>query len=515
MVWGRGPCPRDTVRMWRRRRRRGQRRAAAKRSTRPGDRGCRRRSGERHVDQFVVGVFSFAEQRGCRRHGSQRTGRQFHCFSDGQVKQGLTLSNVSLIIAKLVPGSNGNIDVWQSYSYRTEATMGSNAVGSGPGGTPVLATAIQATTDPKPAAQANQLVYNADGYYTYTFSTNITDPTKTNGVVFEPGMTHRVVIQLSYVNAAGQTVLVNPYFDVTFDANGRSVAVTDPSKTRVMANVASCNGCHDRLALHGGGRVDTQYCVMCHNPGTTDANSGNVLTMQTMVHKIHAGRLLADPSNAAIGGEHYTIWGYQSSKHDYSEVGFPQDLRNCTVCHTGANPQTPQGDNWKTRTSKESCLTCHVSGTGSSFDITHTDFALVIVGPTGKPVDIPNQNCAERHRAGTSVSPERVHWNQNEEDAAKYKVNIESATFDSAGRKVTVKYSLNDTTNNNAAWNLVTSDCTGSGPTLACSSSTRFGNLRFYLAYQNMVGQPTTVTEFTAYNNGGSGAKRVPVQGHE
>jgi phosphomannomutase len=31
---------------------------------------------------------------------------------------------------------------------------------------------------------------------------------------------------------------------------------------------------------------------MCHNPGTTDANSGNVLTMQTMTHKIHAGRLL-------------------------------------------------------------------------------------------------------------------------------------------------------------------------------------------------------------------------------
>ena len=61
----------------------------------------------------------------------------------------------------------------------------------GPGGTPVLASAMQATTDPKPTSQANQLVYNADGYYTYTFSTNITDPAKTNGVVFEPDRTHR------------------------------------------------------------------------------------------------------------------------------------------------------------------------------------------------------------------------------------------------------------------------------------------------------------------------------------
>lgn len=435
----------------------------------------------------------------------------FTVFSDGAVKQGLTLSNVSFAIAKLVPGTNGEIDQWQSYVVRTETTTGSNAVGSGPGGTPVLPSAIQASTDPKPTGQANQLVFNPNGYYTYTFSTDITDPSKTNGVVFEPNRTHRIAIQLSYTNATGATVLVNPYFDVTFDASGKSVAVTDPNQTRVMADVSSCNACHEKLALHGGGRVDTQFCVMCHNPGTTDANSGNVLTMQTMVHKIHSGRLLA--SQIAKGGEDYVIWGYRSEKHDYAEVGFPQDLRNCTVCHTGANPKTPQGDNWKSRPSKESCLTCHASGAGSDFVNDHTDFALVIVGPSGKPADIPNANCAECHRVGTSVSPERVHFNQNEDTSAKYKVNIESATFDAGARKVTVKYSLTDPTNGNAAYNLVTPDCTGSGPSVSCSSSTRFGNLRFYLAYQNMVGQPTATTEFTAYNNGGSGANQYFYKG--
>jgi len=225
-----------------------------------------------------------------------------------------------------------------------------------------------------------------------------------------------------------------------------------------------------------------------------------------MTHKIHAGRLLAsiDP---AIGGEHYTIWGFQSSKHDYSEVGFPQDLRNCTVCHSGANPKTPQGDNWKTRASKESCFTCHVTGTGSNFDITHTDFALAILGAAGKPTDIPNLNCAECHRAGTSVSPERVHWNQNEENAAKYKVNIESATFDSAGRKVTVKYSLIDPTDGNKPYRLLVdpAECSlNTDGTIKDCNNARFGNLKFYLAYQNMVGQPTQVTEFSAYNNGGN-----------
>jgi OmcA/MtrC family decaheme c-type cytochrome len=48
---------------------------------------------------------------------------------------------------------------------------------------------------------------------------------------------------------------------------------------------------------------------------------------------------------------------------------------------------------------------------------------------------------------------------------------------------------------------------------LTCSSSTRFGNLRFYLEYQNLVGQPTGVTEFTAYNNGGSGANAYMYKG--
>ena len=391
----------------------------------------------------------------------------------------------SFAIAKLVPGTNGEIDQWVSYVNRTETAT----PGVGPGGTPVLASARQATTDPKPASQANQLVFNAEGYYTYTFSTNITDPAQTLGATFEPNRTHRIAIQLSYVNAAGETVRVNPYFDVTFDANGRSVQVTDPNKTRVMADVSSCNGCHDRLAIHGGGRVDVQFCVMCHNPGTTDANSGNVLTMQTMTHKIHAGRLLA------AGGEPYVIWGFRDSKSDFSRVGFPQDLRNCTVCHTAANPATPQGDNWKSRASKESCLTCHANKPGSGWYASHTEIASLLRPPVANPLDISNAQCIGCHGQGLTFGPDRVHWNQNEENAAKYKVNIDSALYDPATRKVSVRYSVSDPTNGNAKYNLVTPDCTYPAPNVCTpptgTNNTRFGNLRLYVAYQNLVGQPT------------------------
>ncbi|MEZ0308052.1 MAG: OmcA/MtrC family decaheme c-type cytochrome [Ramlibacter sp.] len=421
----------------------------------------------------------------------------FTVFSDGAVKQGIVLADLSFAIVKLVPGTNGNPDEWVNYISKTETAT----PGVGPGGNPALASAKQATTDGKqsdPALAAAQLVYNSDGYYTYTFKTDLTDPTKTSGVVFEPGRTHRVAIQLKYKNASGEEQLVNPYYDISFDSANKSVAVTDPSKTRKMTDVSSCNSCHEKLALHGGGRVDTQFCVMCHNPGTTDANSGNVLTLATMAHKIHSGRLLKTNLDNGMGGEDYTIWGYNNSKHSYAEVGFPQDLRNCTKCHTGANPATPQGDNWKTKPSRESCLTCHANKTGSTWDTSHKTFS-----GTGSSASLTNAQCAGCHSPSANISPERVHWNQNEENAALYKMNIESATYDATTRKVTVKYFLSNPTANNATYNLVTSECTA-GP--VCANTTKFGNLRFYLAYQNMVGQNTATTEFTAYNNGGSAA---------
>src|SRR5674476_1242267 len=365
----------------------------------------------------------------------------FAVFSDGKVKADLKITDVSFAIAKLVPGSNGDPDQWVNYIYRTEtATAG---VGPGLPPAPVLARALQATTDAKQtdaALLAAQLVYNADGYYTYTFKTDIKDVAQTNGVIFEPTRTHRVAIQLSYKNAAGVTVLVNPYFDFTIDANGKSVAVTDPAKTRKMTDVASCNGCHQKLALHGGGRVDTQFCVMCHNPGTTDANSGNVLNFATKVHKIHAGKRLM------AAGQDYTIWGYQDSKNSYADVGFPQDLRNCAVCHSGANPKTPQGDNWKTRPSKEACLTCHVSNVGSTWETLHKVVAGMRYGSTAQATALKNSDCADCHKVGSTISPERVHFNQVEVNAAKYKMNIEGVTFndtaDHKGRSVTVKYCL-------------------------------------------------------------------------
>jgi OmcA/MtrC family decaheme c-type cytochrome len=465
----------------------------------------------------------------------------FTVFSGGAVVQNIKLlstapNKASFAIAKLVPPANGNPHQWVNYVSRIKTTT---ATSTGPAGQPpAMASAVQGTTDPYYAdatALAGQLVYNADGYYTYSFQANIKDPAwtakvgsttyKTNGVVFEPNSTHRIAIQLQYTDASGTVIKVNPYFDVTFDSSGNSVAVTDPTKTFKMTDVSSCNGCHEKLALHGGGRVDTQFCVMCHNPGTTDPVSGNVVTLSTMVHSIHSGKLLAAPTT--VGGVDYYI-----GKDDYAEVGFPQDLRNCARCHSAANTATPQGDNWKKVVSKEACLTCHANNAGSDWDTSHTVFAqsAQVTGtanPAAKAKDLTNAQCATCHAAvvtpgkANPLASESVHWNQNEENAAKYKMNIESVTYSGSTpgttSTVTVQYYLADPTNNNAAYDLQTSDngtaCTGSGATLSCGSSTKFGNLRFYLAYQNMKGQSTAVTEWSSYNNGGSGANAYAYKG--
>ncbi|MBK6852511.1 MAG: OmcA/MtrC family decaheme c-type cytochrome [Burkholderiales bacterium] len=441
----------------------------------------------------------------------------FTVISDGAVKSNLTFADVRVAIAKLVPGTDGNPDQWVNYVYATRAaavasatrkdsaavaaTLGASA--AFPAGTKVAAT------DTRMSATDNRLAFNPDGYYTYTFATDITDPTKTNGVIYEPGLTHRIALQLTYKNAAGETIRVDPYYDFTIDAAGKSVPV-NASQSRKMTDVASCNSCHEKLALHGGGRVDTQYCVMCHNNLTIDPNSGNNLNLSTMTHKIHSAKLL----KSKVGGENVTI-----GTADFTEVGFPQDLRNCTKCHSAANPATPQGDNWKTKPTKEACLTCHANNAGSAWDTSHLVYAksAEVNGGTAKPnavaKDLTNAQCATCHAVGTPVSPENVHWNQNEENSAKYKMNIEDVTYNATTRVTTVKYFLSDPTNANAAYDLVTSECTVSAatpPVTTCANTTKFGNLRFYLGYQNMVGQATSpTTEFTA----GSGISQYAYKG--
>lgn len=393
--------------------------------------------------------------------------------TEGKLVTDLTSNEVRIALAKLVPGTpgdygtagSGEADQWVSYIYRQRT---GSALPNG---------AWQATTE-TPAS----LVYHQEqGYYTYTFSTDITTAMlpDSDTLIWDPSATHRIAIQLQIRDANRNTVAVaNPYYDFSFDAQNKSVPV-DAEVTRKVVDRSACNECHFQLALHGGGRIDPQYCVLCHNPGTTEAETGNVVDFKVMIHKIHKGRALTVP---------YILGGYNGSLSDFSEVGFPQDLRNCTKCHDGSkrdkdgNPLTPQGDNWKTKPTQQACGACH-----DDVDFNeHQGFDFLADDDTPD-----NSACAVCHAgASTIASVENAHFNQLEADSANYQFNIEAVSYDPVTRQVTVGYSLTNP-NDNSAYDL-TADCSGD-----CSNDSIYYNLRLYVASLNLIGTDNTIADYT------------------
>lgn len=193
---------------------------------------------------------------------------------------------------------------------------------------------------PRSHRNKNLLVDNGGGSYTFTFVEGIgLDPA-------QAGFTHRVGIEIYALPSGLRSV--NPTFD--WVPNGGALA------TREIVITAACNECHNPLgytpSFHGSRRVDTRYCVLCHNPNNALAPQSNdpaapsvPIPFVKLVHGIHTRQDLKvfeppDPENHG----------------DFTEVTFPQDILNCTKCHRGGT----ESDNWKALPSREACGTCHV-----------------------------------------------------------------------------------------------------------------------------------------------------------
>src|SRR5262249_38692432 len=149
----------------------------------------------------------------------------------------------------------------------------------------------------------------------------------------------------------GKSYVANVEFD--FRPDGQPV-----SETWAKINLAtSCNNCHDPLSAHGGARRDPKLCPPCHQPQTTDPDTGNTVDFKVMIHKIHMGENL--PSVQA--GTPYQIIGFGQTVVDFSTVVFPQDIRNCANCHEGTNAaqKPPQATVWYTYPSRAACGACH------------------------------------------------------------------------------------------------------------------------------------------------------------
>jgi len=179
------------------------------------------------------------------------------------------------------------------------------------------------------------------GHFTYTFKNVLPagfDQTKTHTL----GMYGTRTMPVDLPGLGGKTYNANTEFD--FRPDGQAIV----DKWDQIRETTACNQCHDPLIVHGR-RQDAKLCVLCHQPQTADAVTGNVLDFRIMIHKIHSGPNLPSGTSYKIGN------------NDYKGVTFPQDIRNCANCHEGkvATNKPTQSDTWYTKPSRAACGSCH------------------------------------------------------------------------------------------------------------------------------------------------------------
>jgi OmcA/MtrC family decaheme c-type cytochrome len=137
-------------------------------------------------------------------------------------------------------------------------------------------------------------------------------------------------------NYSDRIAVKNVFAYVSLDPRG------DLQIRRAVIDIAKCNGCHDSagagVSLHGNNRTaELQVCGVCHNPDATDINRRPAdpslaadgkreesIDIKRMIHQIHAGREL---QNGIV------LYGFGNIEHDFSQVGFTGNLKNCETCH--------------------------------------------------------------------------------------------------------------------------------------------------------------------------------------
>lgn len=294
------------------------------------------------------------------------------------------LRTFGLHVAQLKPETAGSNSYWLNYILSgTNPRPSSDAV-----------TTFNSTTGAV-NVQGYTIIDHGDGSYTAIFGKNVKTVAS---VPYDGSLIHRIGISVRSVAVPGvvgktpgayagpinpQTGTATANFAVRGVANliydfipatGEMYTVNGAQAyARDIVTSDACNQCHDKLGFSGGhfaSRPDTKLCVMCHTPqnivGTDQSTNGD---FTPFIHKIHMGEELSPAE---------TILGVSTA-----EVTYPQDVRNCAMCHKGVD-----GNNWKTKPSMKACKSCHST----------MDFTAHFGGQTN------DSSCAGCHSGTTSTA---------------------------------------------------------------------------------------------------------------
>jgi OmcA/MtrC family decaheme c-type cytochrome len=346
---------------------------------------------------------------------------------------GLPAGNVYFVLARLESAVNGQSSTWHAITRRTEAFPGSPApqpaqyvTGTGP--------TNQGYTEP---ATTGTWVDNGNGTFRYTYKASLTtDPQ----IPYDPSLPHRVGLEIRLPSSAAAQVNV-PANNAPYTFNPATGAPIAQSGREIVDN-AGCNTCHDKLSAHGNARFDLDYCSMCHETYSYDAQSGNTIDLKVLIHKIHSGRTL--PSVEA--GGFYGIFGFGNLFQNYSDVVYTQDIRNCETCHRESDPETPQASSWRLTVNRASCGSCH--------DTTNFD-----TGANHAGVAATDDTCITCHGPTSSLQGGQLqvpaaHVDPVAQESGKFRYEILSVVDTAPGKKPTVTIRVVDPTNGNKPYDI-------------------------------------------------------------
>ncbi|MCG9696211.1 OmcA/MtrC family decaheme c-type cytochrome [Shewanella sp. Isolate11] len=242
------------------------------------------------------------------------------------------------------------------------------------------------TSETCPTSCVGEYTDHKNGYYSYQFSAAFDGM---NNIEYQAGSTQRLVIKLGGDSLPDGTALplINEHYDWQAPNNGES---SEPTYTRNLIKIETCNTCHNDLAFHRGRYNQVETCVSCHNADHV-SNPENIFPQ--MIHSKHL-------------------------------TGFPGSVANCQTCHA-QDDTLPENANWAQVPTMEACGSCHT--------------AIDFKAGQGHPAQANNSNCVACHNPDWTAS---AHNDSGDESALEqFKAEITAASLSGDTVSLTLKLS--------------------------------------------------------------------------